>query len=369
MKKIPFFSYPHVFAQQKDEILASMMNVMERGAFILQAELFQFEEEIAQFVNAKYAVGVANGTESMFIALLAAGVGPGDEVILCSHTYIATAAAVHFTGATPVLVDCGEDRLIDPDAVDNAVTSRTKAVMPTHLNGRTCNMDKLQAVADKHGLLIIEDAAQALGSKFKGKCAGTFGFAGSVSLYPAKVLGCFGDGGVLFTNDKDTHEKLLKLHDHGRDEDGMVVTWGVNSRLDTLNAAVLLPKLKKYPDEIVRRRELAKIYTDNLKDVAELRLPAGPDADSEHFDIYQNYELEAEKRDELREYLKDNGIGSIIQWGGTPVHKFNGLELPVQSLPVVEEFFKKCFLLPMNTSLSNDDVYYICEVIRKFYAC
>ncbi|MDD5697545.1 MAG: DegT/DnrJ/EryC1/StrS family aminotransferase [Victivallaceae bacterium] len=367
MRQIPFFNYPHVYQQQKEEILASMMRVMERGAFILQEELFQFEREIARFVNAEYAVGVANGTESMFVALLAAGIGPGDEVILCSHTYIATAAAVHFTGATPVLVDCGEDRLIDPVAVENAVTSRTRAVMPTHLNGRTCNMDRLQAVAAKHGLIIIEDAAQALGSKFKGRSAGTFGFAGSVSLYPAKVLGCFGDGGVLFTNAEKTYEQLLKLHDHGRDENGMVVTWGVNSRLDTLQAAVLLPKLKNFPNEIIRRRKLAQLYTDNLKDVPELRLPPAPDADNDHFDIYQNYELEAENRDELRQYLKNNGVGSIIQWGGTPVHKFTGLGLPGKCLPVVEEFFRKCFLLPMNTSLSDDDVYYICEIIRKFY--
>jgi dTDP-4-amino-4,6-dideoxygalactose transaminase len=367
MRKIPFFNYPHVFQQQKNEIIASMMNVMERGAFILQDELFQFEKEIARFVNSKYAVGVANGTESMFIALTAAGIGRADEVILCSHTYIATASAVHFTGATPVLVDCGEDRLIDPVAVENAITSKTKAIMPTHLNGRTCDMDKLQAIADKHELIIIEDAAQALGSKFKGRCAGTFGFAGSVSLYPAKVLGCFGDGGILFTNNEKTYKQLLKLHDHGRDESGMVVTWGVNSRLDTLNAAVLLPKLKNFPNEIIKRRKLAKIYADNLKDVHELKLPSGPDADNDHFDIYQNYEIEAEKRDELREHLKNNGIGSIIQWGGTPVHKFNGLGLPEKCLPVVEKFFKKCFLLPMNTSLSDDDVCYICEIIRKFY--
>jgi dTDP-4-amino-4,6-dideoxygalactose transaminase len=367
MMQIPFFRYTHVFGQQRDEILASMLKVMDRGAFILQDELKQFEQQIAAFAGAKYAIGMANGTDTLFLALKAAGIKAGDEVILASHTYIATAAAVHFAGGTPVLVECGPDHLIDPAAVEAAITPRTKVIMPTQLNGRTADMDRLGAIAKKHGLLIVEDAAQALGSKFKGKCAGTFGFAGSISLYPAKVLGCFGDGGLLFTNDERTYTILKQLRDHGRNDDGLVVRWGMNSRLDNLHAAILLTKLRIYPQEMERRRELARLYREGLKDLEDMTLPPGPDHDPDHFDIYQNYEVESGRRDALRAFLTENGVRTIIQWAGTPVHQFKDLGLPKFDLPRTDRLFQRCFLLPMNTSLTNDEVHYICGLIRKFY--
>lgn len=365
--QIPFFRYPHVFGQQREDILAAMLRVMDRGAFILQDELKQFEQQIAAFAGAKYAIGMANGTDTLFLALKAAGLKPGDEVILASHTYIATAAAVHFAGGTPVLVECGPDHMIDPAAVEAAVTPSTKVIMPTQLNGRTADMDRLQAIASKQGLLIIEDAAQALGSKFKGKCAGTFGFAGSISLYPAKVLGCFGDGGLLFTNDDHTYTALKQLRDHGRNDDGLVVRWGMNSRLDNLQAAVLLTKLKIYPQEMERRRQLARLYHEGLKDLEDMTLPPGPDNDPNHFDIYQNYEVESGRRDALREHLTAQGVRTIIQWAGTPVHQFKDLGLPKFHLHATDRLFQRCFLLPMNTSMTDSEVAYICGVIRKFY--
>ena len=365
--QIPFFRYPHVFGQQRDEILAAMLKVMDRGAFILQDELKQFEQQSAVFAGAKYAIGMANGTDTLFLALKAAGVGPGDEVILAAHTYIATAAAVHFAGGTPVLVDCGPDHMIDPASVAAAVTPRTKVIMPTQLNGRTCDMDRLQAIATKHNLLIVEDAAQALGSKFKNRCAGTFGFAGSISLYPAKVLGCFGDGGLLFTNDDKIFTVLKQLRDHGRSDDGLVVRWGMNSRLDNLQAAVLLTKLKIYPQEMERRRQLARLYQEGLKELEDMTLPPGPDNDPDHFDIYQNYEVESGRRDALREHLTAQGVRTIIQWAGTPVHQFKDLGLAKFHLPATDRLFQRCFLLPMNTSMTDSEVAYICGVIRKFY--
>lgn len=365
--QIPFFRYTHVFGQQREDILTAMLKVMDKGAFILQDELKEFERQIAHFSGAKHAIGMANGTDTLFLALKAAGVGPGDEVILASHTYIATAAAVHFAGGTPVLVECGPDHMIDSTAVAAAVTPRTKVIMPTQLNGRTCDMDCLQAIASKHNLLIVEDAAQALGSKFKGRCAGTFGFAGSISLYPAKVLGCFGDGGLLFTNDDKSFTALKQLRDHGRNDDGLVVRWGMNSRLDNLQAAVLLTKLTIYPQEMERRRQLARLYRDGLKDLEDMTLPPGPDNDPDHFDIYQNYEVESGRRAKLREHLTANGVRTIIQWAGTPVHQFMDLGLPRFNLPATDRLFQRCFLLPMNTSLTDSEVGYICEVIRRFY--
>ncbi len=368
MKKVPFFNYTHVYKQYQEEILPALTVVLERGAFILQKEVDIFEQRVKDFVGAKYCVSVANGTDSLYLALLAAGIEPGDEVIMASHTYIATAAAAHFAGGHPVLVECGPDRMIDPEAVEAAITPRTRFIMPTQLNGRTANMDALQAIANKYELIIIEDAAQALGSKFKGQCAGTFGLAGSISLYPAKLLGCFGDGGLLFTNDDEMYEKLYEMRDHGRNRDGLVVRWGVNSRLDNIQAAVLLVKLKYYTAEIERRRQIARIYQDRLGSLEEMSLPPGPDEDGPHFDVYQNYEVEADCRDALREHLRKHGIGTIIQWNGTPVHQIKGLNLQKFNLPKTDKFFERCFLLPMNTSLTDDDVHYICDKIISFYS-
>ncbi|MEO7367069.1 MAG: DegT/DnrJ/EryC1/StrS family aminotransferase [Gemmatimonadaceae bacterium] len=365
---IPFFRYPHLFAQQREEILKAMTAVMDRGAFILQSDLVEFETAIANFTGAKYALGVANGTDALIIALRAAGIGSGDEVIVPSHTYVASAASIHFAGATPVLVECGADHMVDPAAVEAAVTPKTAAIMPVQLNGRTCDMDALQAIADKNGLAIVEDAAQAIGSKFKGKAAGTFGIAAEISLYPAKILGCFGDGGVLLTNDDDMARKMSLLRDHGRDETGLVVTWGLNSRLDNLQAAVLNVKMQHLDAEIERRRAIARMYREGLEGLEDLTLPPGPDNDADHFDVYQNYEIEAGRRDELRTQLENDGVRTIIQWAGKPVHQFEGLGLKSGHLPFTDSLFMRCFLLPMNTSLTDDEVQYICDRVRRFYA-
>lgn len=365
-KVVPFFNYPYVFTSHEAEFLSIIKEVGERGAFILQKDLEKFEENIANYVGSKFAVGVGNATDGLHIALRAAGVGPGDEVIFCSHTMVATAAAIYFSGATPVPVDCNPEHLIDIDSVKKAITTRTKAIMPTQLNGRVCDMDALMDIAEKHNLIIIEDAAQALGAKYKGKCAGTFGLAGVVSFYPAKTLGCLGDGGIVFTNNDDMYKKLKMLRDHGRDETGEVVMWGFNTRLDNIQAAILDYKLKLYDKEILRRRQIASIYNELLKDVKEVFLPPAPDSDPHHFDVYQNYEIEAENRDQLRKFLSDNGIGTIIQWGGKAVHQFKKLGFSVR-LFYVERMFERCLLLPMNTSLSDEDVIYVANKIRDFY--
>lgn len=365
---IPFFRYPHLFAQQRDEILGAMTAVMDRGAFILQSDLVEFETAIANFTGARHALGVANGTDALIIALRAAGIGQGDEVIVPSHTYVASAASIHFAGATPVLVECGPDHMIDPESAAAAVTTRTRAIMPVQLNGRTCDMDALQSIADRHDLAIVEDAAQAIGSKYKGRNAGTFGIAAEISLYPAKILGCFGDGGVLLTNDGEMARKMSLLRDHGRDETGLVVTWGLNSRLDNLQAAILNVKLAQLDAEIERRRQIARLYREGLEGIGDIVLPPGPDNDPDHFDVYQNYEIESGRRDDLRAQLEKDGIRTIIQWAGKPVHQFEGLGLKNSPLPYTDRLFTRCFLLPMNTSLTDDEVHYICERIRRFHA-
>lgn len=323
--KIPFFNYPALFKKNEDEIMAVLHDVLSRGAFIMQKDLEEFETNLKVFLNVKHAFGVADGTNALILALRAAGIGPGDEVILCSHTYVATAASVHFVGATPVLVECGYDHMIDPKEVKKSVSGKTKALMPTQLNGRTSNMDALQEIADRRRLLIIEDAAQALGSRYKGKHAGTFGLAGTFSFYPAKLLGCFGDGGAVVTNDDTIAEKIYLYRDHGRNKNGEMVTWGTNCRLDNLQAAVLNWKLNTFEKEIDRRREIASAYHHAMKDIEDIALPPPPAKDSDHFDVYQNYEIESGRRDELRSYLSEQGIGTIIQWGAKPYTSFTAL--------------------------------------------
>ena len=366
--KVPFFNYPALFKMQEKEIMDTLHDVMSRGAYILQRDLEEFEENIRELIGVKHVLGVADGTNALILALRAADVGDGDEVIMSSHTYIATAASVHFVGAKPVLVECGADHMIDPESVERAINDKTKVIMPTQLNGRTCDMDALQSIADKHGLVIIEDAAQALSSMYKGKCAGTFGLAGTFSFYPAKVLGCFGDGGAVATNDDKIAERVALFRDHGRNKDGEVVTWGTNSRLDNIQAAILNLKLRTFKKDIERRRQIAAMYDQALNNIDDLFLPPAPDADENHYDIYQNYELESGHRDELRSFLAERGVGTIIQWGGKAVHQFKGLGFDNVRLPVVEKMTSRFLMLPMHTALTDEDVGYICDCIVEFYS-
>lgn len=367
MKKVPFFNYPYLFESREEDFIKIFKDVGRRGAYILQKDLSQFETDLATYCNVKYAIGVANGTDAIWLALEAAGIGEGDEVILSSHTYIATAGAVAFVKAIPIPVECKEDWMIDPAAVEAAITPKTKAILPTQLNGRCCDMDALRTIAKKHNLIIIEDAAQALGAKYKGEFAGTMGLAGTISFYPAKTLGSFGDAGAILTNDKELYDKMRFARDHGRNDDGEFIMWGYNSRMDNFQAAILNYKLAYYDDEVKRRREIASLYHQKLSDLNQIKLPQDPNANEDYFDVYQNYEIRAEKREELREFLKENGIGTLIQWGGQPVHTLNKLGFINMSLPFTENFFEGCFMIPLNTSLTDEDVLYVCEKIKEFY--
>jgi len=239
--------------------------------------------------------------------------------------------------------------------------------MPVQLNGRTADMDALCASARSHNLFIIEDSCQALGSKFKGRFAGTFGLAGSISFYPSKTLGCFGDGGCVATNDDAIAERVRLLRDPGRAPDGTVCAWGYNSRLDNVQAAILRIKLKRYDHYIARRRAVATLYQKRLGGLAALVLPPAPDSDANHFDIFQNYEIEAECRDALRAFLDERGVKTIIQWGGKLIHHSQKLELRGSPLTYADRMAERFMLLPMNTALTDEDVNYVCDCIEEFY--
>jgi dTDP-4-amino-4,6-dideoxygalactose transaminase len=365
-KQIPFFDYARLYLDEREDLLNVINDVCNRGAYIMQKDLAEFEKKLSSYTNSKFAVGVGNATDGLELAWLAIGLKKGDEVIISSHTMTATASAIITAGGTPVPVEIGNDGLLDPDAIIAAITKNTIGISPTQLNGRTCNMDKIMQISKSHGLCVVEDSAQALGSKFKGKSAGTFGDAGSFSFFPAKVLGALGDGGGIVTSSEELFEKIYQLHDHGRDINGVVQSWGRNSRLDNLQAAILNMRFIKYDKVIARRREIAKRYHEQLSTFEQLDLPPAPEENSDHFDVFQNYELQADKRDLLKDFLMQNGIGTLIQWGGKAIHHFEVLGFDL-TLPKTDKFFERCIMLPINMFITDGDIDYICEKIRNFY--
>ncbi len=365
-RNVPFFVYPDVFCDDQEKILEIVADVGQRGAFIMQKDLEQFEKNLAAYLGVKHIIGVANATDALYMICRASGLGPGDEVIFCSHTMVATAAGIHYSGATPVPVDAGWDHLIDPESVERAITPKTKAIMPTQLNGRCADMDALRDICDRHGLFLLEDSAQAMGARYNGEVAGSFGRGGVISFYPAKTLGCLGDGGCIVTNDDEIYEKCSLYRDHGRIETLEVVCWCLNSRLDNLQAAILDYKLTKYDQAIARRREVASRYQDRLGDLNEVILPPAPGNEADRFDIFQNYEIQANNRDSLRNYLGENGVGTLLPWGGKGVHEFKDLGF-TQSLPKTETLFTRMLMLPMNTSMTDEDTDYVCETVCSFY--
>ncbi len=333
---------------------------------MLQKDLVSFENNLAKFGGVKYALGVANGTDAIWLALKAAGIKNGDEVIIASHTYIATPGAVVAVGAKPIPVDCKSDHMIDPKSVEKHINNKTKAILPTQLNGRCCDMNELSKIAKKYNLIIIEDAAQGLGAKFKDKGVCSFDKGGTISFYPAKNLGSFGDAGAFLTNDYEMYNKVKLMRDHGRNDDGIFVEWGYNSRLDNMQAAILDYKLSYYQDEINRRREIANIYQSELNKNDNLHLPPSTNCDT-YYDVFQNYEIEADERDNLKEFLANNGIGTLIQWNGQPVHSIKSLGFKGHGLKYTDEMYKKCLMIPMNTTLTDDEVLYVCKKINEFY--
>ena len=367
MYKVPFVNYPEHYRRIWNEVMEAIEEVLSKGDLILRDQLRQFEENIASFVGVKYAVGVNSGTDALYLSLKAAGVGQGDEVVTVAHTFVATLSVIVHCGAKPVLVDVGEDMNMDVEQVEHVITPRTKAIIPVYLNGRMWDMKKLMAIANERDLLVIEDAAQALGATFDGKMAGSFGLTGCFSFYPAKMLGAAGDGGVVVTNDEEIAEKIRLLRDHGyqRSTDD-ILCYGYNSRLDNVQAAILDVKLKHLPGWIERRRELANLYHHGLSDLPELKLPSPPHSDDRFFDVYQNYVIRAKERDRLVAHLKENGIEILVSWP-KPMHHHDALGLKHFHLPKTEQISNEVLSLPMYPELGEVDVGVVVEAINNFY--
>ena len=369
---VPFFDWQALFAERAPDYLRVIERTASSGGFILHSAVDEFERKLAAYLGVKHAIGVSDCTNAMLLGLRASGVQPGDEIILPAHAFIAAAQAIHHSGGVPVPVelDARDGWLMDPDAVRAAITPRTGGIMAVHVNGRVCDMGAIQAIADEYGLEIYEDAAQALGATLDDRPAGSFGRWAAFSFYPSKTLGCFGDAGALVTDDDEIADAVRAMRNHGAGADKRIAVdcnlWGTNSRLDNIQAAILAFKLGWYDDVIDRRREIAALYHDALGDIAELLLPPPPSADERHFDIFQNYEVRCDCRDALREHLADRQIGTIVQWGGTPLHHFRALGF-TQQLPLTDRFFETSLLLPMNHLLSDDQVDRVIDAIQEFF--
>ncbi len=368
--KVPFVNYKIQYQNLKNEIDEALKRVLTYGDYILRGDVEEFERNLASFVGTKYAVGVNSGTDALIFSLKAAGIGPGDEVITVSHTFVASIAAICHVGAIPILIDVREDFNIAVNKIEEAITEKTKAILPVHLNGRVCEMDKLMEIAQKNNLLVIEDAAQALGAKFQGKTAGSFGLAGCFSFYPAKILGAAGDAGAVVTNDENFAEKVRLLRNHGqrKNSEGKIeiLLFGETSRLDNLQAAILNVKFKYLPKWIKRRREIAEIYNEGLKEVSQIDLPPAPNSDKRYFDIFQNYVLKAERRDELSNFLKEKGVETLIK---DPIanHKQPRLGLSHFNLPYTEKLAEMVISLPIYPELTQEQIDYVINSVKDFY--
>jgi dTDP-4-amino-4,6-dideoxygalactose transaminase len=365
--KVPFVSYPLQYRNLEKEFDAVMKDILNRGDLILRKDVEEFEKAIADLLGVKHFVSVNSGTDALIFALRAAGIGPGDEVITVSHTFVASIASIVHCGATPVLVEVKEDFTIDENKIEAVITPKTKGIMPVHLNGRMADMERLIEIANKHNLLVIEDAAQALGAKFEGKMAGSFGTAGCFSFYPAKVLGALGDGGGVSTNDEKIAELIRLLRDHGQKTKTEIVCYGFTSRLDNLQAGILNVKLKYLPEWIKRRREIAQIYNQGLLGLAEVRTPPAPGSDERYFDVFQNYVLRAQKRNELYDFLKEKGVETLIK-DPIAVHKHPGLNLSHFQLPFTEKLAEEVISLPMYPELTQEQIDYVINSVKEFYS-
>lgn len=369
---VPFFDWQGLYAEHADEFGRIMHETASRGGFILQKDVAEFEAALAESLGIKHVVALSDCTNAMLLGLRALDLREGSEVIMPSHAFIAAAQAIHFANLVPVPVDLREgDWLIDPDAVRAAITDKASAIMPVHVNGRTCEMDALREIADANGLQIVEDAAQAVGARYKGQAAGSFGKWGAFSFYPSKTLGCFGDAGALATNDDEVFERVLAMRNHGADRQKRIPLdcdiWGTNSRMDNIHAAILSYKLSYYEEAVERRREIARQYDAAFHAIPGLRLPPAPDADAQRYDIFQNYEIRAPgRRDALREQLSAREIGTIVQWGGAAIHHFSGLGF-TQELPRTDAFFEDSLLLPMNHILTDEQVDHVIEAVQAFF--
>lgn len=364
---VPFVDLNRKYQVIKDEILSAIQKVFEKGQFILGEEVSHFEKEFADYCGVKYGVGVASGTDALFLALKAADVEEGDEVITVSHSFVATALAISSAGARPVFVDIDKETYtIDPNLVENILRRRkkVKAIIPVHLYGHPADMDSIKEIANRYDIIIIEDACQAHGAEYKGKKVGSFGELGCFSFYPTKNLGGYGDGGMIVTNEKKFYEKLLLLRNYGEKKKYHHIIKGENSRLDEIQAAILRIKLK-YLDEWNKERiKIASLYKERLKEL-DIRCPIEKEG-VKH--VYHLFVIRTKGRDHLQRFLRDNGIFTNIHYP-IPIHlqkafkEFN----KKGDFPVTEKCAMEVLSLPIFNGIKESEIEEVSIHIKNFF--
>jgi dTDP-4-amino-4,6-dideoxygalactose transaminase len=366
MTTIPYNDIPRQHAPIKAELLEAIGRVIDHGIFILGPEVAKFEEEFARLCGVKYAVGVNSGTDALVFALRALGIGPGDEVITVPNSFIASTTCIRMAGAKPVFVDAGADYNIDPRLIEAAITPRTKAILPVHLTGRPADMDAVMEIATRHRIHVVEDCAQSVLAAHNGRMVGSFGEIGCFSLHPLKTLNACGDGGMLTTSDPALFEQLKIMRNIGLKTRDDCVMWSPNSRLDTLQAAVLLVKLRYLEEWTRKRRANADVYRRELRDVPQIVIPADRPNDVA---VYHTFVVQADRRDELREFLTSRGIATAIHYP-VPIHLSSvGRELGHSegSFPVAERQASRIVSLPVYPEMGEAAIGEVCQAIRNFY--
>ncbi|HEY5406527.1 MAG TPA: DegT/DnrJ/EryC1/StrS family aminotransferase [Ginsengibacter sp.] len=366
--KIPFVSFEPVNKQIRSEIFSSFENFFDKSWYILGDQVKKFEEDYAHFNKAKYCVGVSNGLDALYLALKTLDIGAGDEVIVPSNTYIATALAVSYTGAVPIFVEPDINTYnIDPLKIEQAITSKTKAILPVHLYGQACEMEEIMSVAERHNLFIVEDNAQAHGASYKSRLTGSWGKINATSFYPGKNLGALGDAGAVTTDDENLAKKATVLRNYGSEKKYYNELVGYNMRLDECQAGFLSVKLKYLKDWTEQRQEIAGWYTNALKGIDNLILPLTAD-NATH--VYHVYIVRTLFRDELQRYLTDNGIGTLIHYPIPPYLQkaYEYLGLKRGNFPIAEEIANTCLSLPIWPGMKREMISNIADLLKDFKA-
>jgi dTDP-4-amino-4,6-dideoxygalactose transaminase len=361
--KVPFVDLQAQYGSIRHEVDRAIADVLERATFVLGPQVSEFEEHFAAYCGVKHCVGVESGTAALKLALIALGIGPGDEVIVPANTYVASAIAVSSAGAAPVLVDAGDAYLIDPGAVEAAITPRTRAIMPVHLYGQMVPMQALVEIADRYGLAIVEDACQAHGAKWQSQRAGSIGGVGCFSFYPGKNLGAYGDGGAVVTNDETLAERVKLLRDFGQKKKYEHLIKGDNCRLDSLQAAVLDVKLRYLDEWNERRRDHAALY-DTLLAAAGFPVPKTLDAEAH---VYHLYVTQVEDRENVQGRLAQRGIQTGIHYP-IPIHlqpAYAELGLRAGRFPATENAAARILSLPMFPELTGEQIRYVVESLAE----
>jgi UDP-2-acetamido-2-deoxy-ribo-hexuluronate aminotransferase len=362
--KIDFANLQHQYQLYKADIDTNIQTVLDKSNYIMGEEITQLEHQFTEFIGSKYAITCSNGTDALLLAMMAMGILPGDEIITTPFTFIATAETIALMKAVPVFVDINEDTFtIDPNKIEAAVTSKTKAIMPVSLYGQPADMEEINAIARKHNLKVIIDGAQCFGSTYNNQASANCADIYTTSFFPAKPLGCYGDGGALFTNNDEYAEKIKMMRIHGQNKRYYHKYIGMGGRLDTIQAAVLLAKLPYYAKEIVARNRVAQVYTEQLQEIVQT-----PIVKTDRTSVWAQYTIRVQGREQLQLKLQEKGIPTAVHYP-MPLHLqecFQYLDIPEGSFPIAEKAAQEVMSLPMNPYLTDCEITYVAQMLKAF---